>query len=107
MYEGRFRDDQMDGMGTFNMPNAVFIPKIEPPPPPLDKDIFDTSRSSTPIPSTTEGEGEVEMETREPSKPEDLVMQPTNPEDIWIVPINLAQDIAMIHFLAGFDKEGM
>jgi hypothetical protein len=34
-------------------------------------------------------------------------MQPTNPEDIWIVPINLAQDIAMIHFLAGFDKEGM
>ncbi len=30
-----------------------------------------------------------------------------SPEDIWIVPIHLAQDIGTIHFLAGFDKEGM
>ena len=29
------------------------------------------------------------------------------PGDTWIVPIKLAQDIGTIHFLAGFDKEGM
>ena len=28
VYEGRFRDDTIDGMGTFNMPNAVFMPAV-------------------------------------------------------------------------------
>ena len=67
-------------MGTFNMPKAVFMPKIEPPPPPLDKDIFDIE---------TNGKDD---DTNEKNNEKKFIPQ-KSPEDTWIVPIHLAQDI--------------
>ena len=91
VYEGRFRDDQIDGMGTFNMPGAVFMPKN----PPAEEDSDDAAEEDNEKDS---------KEKKEMAKEIDLQK---SPEDIWIVPIHLAQDIGTIHFLAGFNKEGM
>ena len=91
IYEGRFRDDSIDGMGTFKMPNAVFMP----------------AGKSEDIMAKDENEDDT---TKEDVKSSEDTSQPQTlkqPGDAWIVPINLSQDISTIHFLAGFDKEGM
>lgn len=91
VYEGRFRDDSIDGMGTFKMPNAVFMPGASSP------DTMTTDRNdNSPAKETNENtEGLPKQHTRKQSG------------DTWMVPINLSQDISTIHFLAGFDKEGL
>ena len=106
VYEGRFRDDAIDGMGTFNLPSAVFMP---------ESSKCNTSKITAPTSSTNlslsspssaslSGAGENTKANSDESMENktDLL-----PGDAWMVPINLSQDIGTIHFLAGFDKEGM
>ncbi len=95
IYEGRFRDDHMDGMGTFNMPRPVFMAGGTDP-------VLPGSAAPLPPPPPSDTAPAQDSEKQAPADE-----KKKQPGDTWIVPIKLAQDIGTIHFLAGFDKEGM
>ena len=101
VYEGRFRDDQIDGMGTFNMPNAVFMPKN-----PIESESDEEDEDDEVVSGVKKEGGSGGGETKVEQDVSTMVLE-KSPNDIWIVPIHLAQDIGTIHFLAGFDKEGL
>ena len=86
-------------MGTFNLPNAVFMPELD------DKSNLSVSDKSQSLPPA---KAQNNAESNESSNDGDEKGPRKNlPGDAWMVPVNLTQDIGMIHFLAGFDKEGM
>jgi hypothetical protein len=108
VYEGRFRDDTIDGMGTFNMPNAVFMPAVKESAAPTTSSIPPSLSSSSSSSSSSSVKPNVSSDHGEDDEDgDDAPTQDPLPGDAWMVPINLAQDIGTIHFLAGFDKEGM
>ena len=92
------------------MSTAVFMPAVgESDKPTTSRTSSSSSLSSSSLSSSSIGTSSIKVDksSDEEENDKDESKRTQLPGDAWMVPINLAQDIGTIHFLAGFDKEGM
>jgi hypothetical protein len=98
-FEGVFKGGRREGRGTYHFNNgAVYEGRF--------RDDQIDGMGTFNMPGAVFMPKHLPIEKDSDKKKEIPTLQ-KSPEDIWIVPIHLAQDIGTIHFLAGFDKEGM